>query len=617
MEYITDIRTIEKLMDEKKTGEISMAKILRDEIFAKEPVVLKVIQGIAYQAIYDLMATGVQREVAKYIDDKANPRAYRFFTKERVEARGQANLINKPWDQLLDICAKTTTAWRPKPPHGYFDPEDCSDAMRLYAEFIEECHYPRGEYPESGKKFNKTKSDILKTRIWSYKEWIQARRKIRGEQKILKKKKWGFIPYTKKDRMIESRKQVVPKWRGAPKKDPFEAAKYKMKGGEKESDFVRRAMAEGAKLGDKTVRVRRAAMKQETDVMIQNLIRKYGVVQAPAGGPKAGVAFWKLMPQSSILQLDRMFGLTEIGADISGTTADTVGVMEVLYHAMLELGDRQEEDEIYDHDLGRWQPRSDYNRQDTRDGKTIYTRKRGVEPTMPEKPDEGEHTHEDIEIYLHMRPIIALLPLATMVSLGHHTSLECAYVLSRNDYIDYSVGFYTSLFPPEWYELKEEGGAPKYDLNVQKDTWMFKYKVPMKVKEIAENVFRILRFYETHESNHKLMMYYDKNGRFKGAFKIDYATEGKRFRDLATISQNLDTYMYRFYHNKETRYPHFHYLVDAAVKHNLIAELKEAYEGQRRDPLAERKPAAPGRQALSAKQKKGLAADLLKRFPKK
>lgn len=45
-------------------------------------------------------------------------------------------------------------------------------------------------------------------------------------------------------------------------------------------------------------------------------------------------------------------------------------------------------------------------------------------------------------------PAAQLIAIATMVPQGHHTIIECAWPLTRHGYIDYAIGFYDTLAPP-------------------------------------------------------------------------------------------------------------------------------------------------------------------------
>jgi hypothetical protein len=43
--------------------------------------------------------------------------------------------------------------------------------------------------------------------------------------------------------------------------------------------------------------------------------------------------------------------------------------------------------------------------------------------------------------------LLQLLPIATMVPAGHHSLMECAYPLTREGYINYQIGYYETLVP--------------------------------------------------------------------------------------------------------------------------------------------------------------------------
>lgn len=98
-----------------------------------------------------------------------------------------------------------------------------------------------------------------------------------------------------------------------------------------------------------------------------------------------GVDRYKFGSQSVINAIDRTFGLKPEGADVSGTTTDS-----------------------------------------------IYALKWG-----------GGLTGVSNDVLA----AIQLLPFATMVPQGHHTMVECAYPLSRWGYIDYHIGYYDTLTP--------------------------------------------------------------------------------------------------------------------------------------------------------------------------
>lgn len=113
------------------------------------------------------------------------------------------------------------------------------------------------------------------------------------------------------------------------------------------------------------------------------------------GGPFYGIKQFRLMPKSTVRKVDIAFGLPA-GADASGTTADSILVINRVksfiegYNALnIDLG-------------------------------------------IGAKGDEY---------------MIQMLPLVTMVSLGHHTLFESALTLTYHNYINYAVGFYDTLMP--------------------------------------------------------------------------------------------------------------------------------------------------------------------------
>jgi len=108
-------------------------------------------------------------------------------------------------------------------------------------------------------------------------------------------------------------------------------------------------------------------------------------------GTEGGISRFRLLSDSNVRVIDAVFGLPE-GADISGTTADSIFFVE---HVNAFFTDVQQ-------------------------FKTFSA---------------------------DWLPVVQLLPLATMVAHGHHTLLESALTLTLNDYIRYSIGFYTTLMP--------------------------------------------------------------------------------------------------------------------------------------------------------------------------
>jgi hypothetical protein len=546
MRHTYNIGKIATMIDEKKRAEIEMAKALKKH-FNEEPL-KPIIQSLAYVAIKDLLKNADEEELKLYLNKTRDKGTYRFWHADRQRERfpgGQAP--EAPFNQLQAISRKEWNRIRyPQAPHTKFDPPDCSDLLRLYAEFIEGCG--EGEYERSKKKYTKTKKGLIfKDRIWSHVEWMKDRRKIRGERKIKRRDRRGVgkILFPKKDDYVVDQSDVATQWQGIPpdmQRDAFSAKKYFKYDPEKESDrqYLDRVYREAADLDDKKVRVRRQNIPSETDEMERILLEDLGIDSEP--GPKAGMQFWKLMPQSSILEIDRMFGLKEIGSDISGTTADTVGALEALYTDLLSV----DQNGIIRPIIGQ-----------THLGQEL----------SPAQVTEN---------LLLLRPLIALLPLATMVSLGHHTTLECAFPLSINDYIDYSMGYYTSLFPPEWYKITGTINELRYEPNLRYKPRGTSVKFHDVVENAAVAIWMTLRKYETDKRNHKMMIYYSQEGEIRGAFIIEKREE-KRFRNATTLSKNITTYLYWFYTTKGFRYPAFPLMCETSEKHELVRELRQAY----------------------------------------
>ena len=119
---------------------------------------------------------------------------------------------------------------------------------------------------------------------------------------------------------------------------------------------------------------------------------------------------------SVVRAIDRTFGLPE-GADISGTTADSIFGME----AVAALKRRGEES---------------YG---TGGAKELATEKA-----------KNKYWFKNYIASKGYPGYVILLPLITMVKLGHHAILECALTFTLTGYIDaYHIGKYTTLWPKE------------------------------------------------------------------------------------------------------------------------------------------------------------------------
>ena len=110
-----------------------------------------------------------------------------------------------------------------------------------------------------------------------------------------------------------------------------------------------------------------------------------GAPYANIGNITRGVDKFKFLEHSVVSAIDHTFGLKAQGADVSGTTTDSIYSM-------------------------RWAGGA-----------------AGLTPDLIQA--------------------VQLLPMVTMVPQGHHTMVECAYPLSRHRIIDYHIGYYKTLAP--------------------------------------------------------------------------------------------------------------------------------------------------------------------------
>lgn len=129
---------------------------------------------------------------------------------------------------------------------------------------------------------------------------------------------------------------------------------------------------------------------------------------------------------SIVRAIDRTFGLPE-GADISGTTADSIFGMEAVMHLS---GKGQES-------IGT-------------EKEAIFIME-GSEKKYWEDwdiEDKEKYWSEHHEASGGYPGYVILLPLITMVKHGHHALLECALTFMLTGYIDaYHIGYYTTLWP--------------------------------------------------------------------------------------------------------------------------------------------------------------------------
>ena len=261
----------------KERNEIALAEALF-EYYKKEPM-RRMLSILSYHAIKELREKANKKNLAVFLEKTKEK--YRFFKDDELTSRAfhdykkTDDLIKNP-KRRRDIFVKSIDEKRTK----RFDPGDDADILCMYGEFIEDVG--KDKYPASKKYFAPETKD--KKRI-THESYRAARRKPR----------------------------VSKEWTAANGK----AVDFFMKG---ERDKVK---IEG---GHKRIRAFRE--DKDRDVRKEQL-KAYGPMMGDKSKP--GISLFQLDEASSIKQIDRMFGLMK-GADISGTTADTVFAMEALWH---------------------------------------------------------------------------------------------------------------------------------------------------------------------------------------------------------------------------------------------------------------------------------------------
>jgi hypothetical protein len=173
---------------------------------------------------------------------------------------------------------------------------------------------------------------------------------------------------------------------------------------------VKKVFEAGKHSREKSIKMRCERCKKETDFAPIEGIKPFWKDEIRARWRDTWSATFILEYNSVVRAIDRTFGLPE-GADISGTTADSIFGMESILYLEAQ-------------------------------GKTISTQKEASKLN-----DLGWSQKYPGEVIL--------LPLITMVKHGHHALLECALTFMLTGYIDaYHIGKYTSLWP------KGSGGGP-------------------------------------------------------------------------------------------------------------------------------------------------------------
>ncbi len=485
LDYNTNAHKIKGWQRQKKNNEVQLARKLL-EIFEEYPL-KNIVQAIAKAAVIDLIDYGDLAELSNYLDgDRC-----RFWNNKRQRARDMQGTPRL--DQFQQIYA--TSIPTKSESDINLDASDCADILHIYSEFIEKAGEGKAKFTKSRAAF--AQQFGMHGRKWSHYEWLQARRKIRGEEKILKGKKWGWVPFTKKDRMKKGLK--IPGW-ARPEfmaSDFFEGIKFFPD----RKDPTRHVPQPGKPAKPKGHHVR--LRLQHPDNVKDTLLRLIEDVWLynPEVDPEPGIVKWKLHPMSAVYQLDRMFGLPE-GADISGTTADTIFGIEVLYGNIIE---------------------------NMKDAKLI----------------------EDL---LEIRPLISLLPIASMVSRGHHTTLECALTLTLNDYISYGAGYYKTLYPEAYnQEIPNFNGKG--------------------FRQTTNKIWKALDKHTNTQQNRVMILYFEaQEGGAKGV--IDATMHREVFEQLFTLKQNLLTYMPIVYDKYiELRFPSVYVVAHTLLTHGLAKHI--------------------------------------------
>jgi hypothetical protein len=198
---------------------------------------------------------------------------------------------------------------------------------------------------------------------------------------------------------------------------------------------------------------------------------------------KNRLATHKMLPGSVTRTIDRIFGLPE-RADISGTTADSIFGMELVFNIhnarLAQFGT----------DRGNVTFNTS-SEQISKDWKNM----KGDEKTL-------WWTQQKNKFPQHL----VLLPVITMGKLNFHSILECALAFSLTSYLkSYYVGYYTTLWPPT---ANRTG--------------------------VGERLYAILEKWENHPLNMHALFDLDKDGNEIRA-RLFNGEDEREFRDIARV----------------------------------------------------------------------------------
>ncbi|NEQ40075.1 MAG: hypothetical protein F6K40_29085 [Okeania sp. SIO3I5] len=231
---------------------------------------------------------------------------------------------------------------------------------------------------------------------------------------------------------------------------------------------------------------------------------------------KTGISINKLLPGSVVRGIDKIFALPE-GADISGTTADSIWAIETLSN-LLYIGfslnqnsfDKMKEKKPFE------KTEEVLNSLQSMVNKKfvgVYNFNQQIKTLLGDKATK--QVKDTLQQYATKQndtnPNVLLLPIAAIVSGYHHTILECALALNTNDYGEYAPGFYTTL-----------------------------QTEAMKSASSGSDIAKILKQYEESSSNRHLIVYEDSEG--EKAFQTETPEESDQLKKFIGLKMRLYKY---------------------------------------------------------------------------
>lgn len=328
--------------------------------------------------------------------------------------------------------------------YSELSPSDCSDIFRLFGTMMEELDKLKETDWEKLREKAKEKSDDDQIMdVDQLKFVIQLQGVLRETSGLSTHKLFPQMPedLTKYVRLpneylIDRSERFVkycPKCKGAVKGDGKQCSEHPevtITDGIEQSLAckvcgwgVKKVFEAGKYSREKSIKLHCERCKKETVFEPIEGIKPFWKDEIRARWRDTWSATFILEYNSVVRAIDRTFGLPE-GADISGTTADSIFGMESMLNLQVQ----------------------------------------NAKISTKGQPDRLEH-----EGWLKKYPgEVILLPLITMVKHGHHALLECALTFMLTGYIDaYHIGKYTSLWPKGsalggklWTVLKKYEDSP-------------------------------------------------------------------------------------------------------------------------------------------------------------